>query len=144
MKNMKQILLGALIISSTTIISIHARAEVQPEPTPAPLTNIVQNDEKENLLADSYSRTLYVFDPDEGTNTSVCVGDCAEVWPPYIVSANEANGLSAPLGTVKRANGKLQLTHDGHPLYTYDLDRVIGADAGDGIGGVWHYIEIKN
>lgn len=107
------------------------------------LTTVVTNDENEQLVADSFERTLYVFDVDQGSNTSKCVADCAEVWPPYIVTAAEAATLQAPLGTVIRANKKLQLTYNGRPLYTYILDRQKGDDHGDGLGGVWHYIELK-
>ena len=37
----------------------------------------------------------------------------------------------------------IQLTYEGRPVYTYAFDRVKGDDHGDGIGGVWHYIEIE-
>lgn len=107
------------------------------------LATHVTNDEKEVLLADSFQRTLYIFDVDNGSGTSKCTADCAEVWPPYIISADEAKGLQAPFSAVTRANKKLQLAFDGHPLYTYMLDRMVGDDHGDGIGGVWHYIQVK-
>jgi predicted lipoprotein with Yx(FWY)xxD motif len=95
------------------------------------------------VVADTFNRTLYVFDVDSGSDTSKCIADCAEVWPPYILSADEAAGLQAPLGSITRDNKKLQLTYDGHPVYTYAFEREVGGDAGDGIGGVWHYIEIE-
>ena len=107
------------------------------------LTTTVKNEESETLLADIYSRTLYVFDLDDGTNTSKCVADCAEVWPPYILNAAEATALQAPLGSIVRANKKVQLTYNGKPVYTYTFDRKIGDDQGDGVGGVWHYIQVQ-
>ena len=111
--------------------------------TPAPLTTIVQNDEKENLVADNFERTLYVFDLDQGAAAPKCAGDCAEVWPPYILTPAEAAQLKAPLGSIVRANKKLQLTYAGRPVYSYIFDRTKGDDHGDGIGGVWHYIELQ-
>ncbi len=107
------------------------------------LTREVKNDEKETLLADSFSKTLYVFDVDQNSGTSKCTGDCAEVWPPYILTPGEAAGLKAPLGSVARSNKKLQLTYSGRPVYTYIFDRSAGDDHGDGVGGVWHYLELK-
>jgi transforming growth factor-beta-induced protein len=101
------------------------------------------NDEKETLIADEYNRTLYVFDNDLNKPASVCNGNCAETWPPYIVTAKEAATLTAPLGTLARANKSLQLTYLGRPLYLYAFDRAEGDDLGDGVGGVWHYIQIK-
>lgn len=133
------ILLGILGLMSS--ISMSAFAQYG-EPTVA-LVSEVQNDEGEVLLADSLGKTLYVFDVDLGTPTSQCVGDCAEVWPPYIITAEEAQTLVSPLGSVARTNGKLQLTRDGRPLYTYIFDRAKGDELGEGIGGVWHYIEIE-
>lgn len=72
-----------------------------------------------------------------------CVGDCTEVWPPYILAPEEIANLKAPLGTILRANKKVQLTYLGRPVYTYAFDRKVGDDQGDGVGGVWHYVEIK-
>ncbi|MBC7712493.1 MAG: hypothetical protein H7177_04115 [Rhizobacter sp.] len=126
-----------LLISALTIFSATAFA------APSKLVNLVKNDEAEVLLADSFSRTLYVFDLDQGTTTSKCTGDCAEMWPPYLISAEEAKTLSEGLGTITRANNKLQLTYEGRPLYTYSPDRAIGDDKGDDVGNVWHYVEIE-
>lgn len=103
----------------------------------------VRNDEQETLIADSYGRTLYVFDLDQGAAAPKCTGDCAEIWPPYLLSADEIANLKAPLGFITRTNKKAQLTYEGRPVYTYMLDRVKGDDQGDGLGGVWHYIEVK-
>lgn len=100
----------------------------------------VTNARGQNVLADSFSRTLYVFDPDQGSQSSKCVADCAEVWPPYLLSATEASTLAAPLGSVTRANKKLQLTINGRPVYTFASDRTKGDDRGDGLGGVWHVV----
>ena len=108
-----------------------------------PLTTIVQNEEKENLVSDLFSRTLYTFDLDIGSTTSKCDGACAEIWPAVILDAKEAATLQAPLGVITRSGKNLQLTFDGKPVYTYAFDRTAGDDHGDGIGGVWHYIEIK-
>jgi predicted lipoprotein with Yx(FWY)xxD motif len=108
-----------------------------------PLTTVSTNDEGESLVADSIGKTLYVFDPDMNQATPKCVGDCAEQWPPYVLTAAEAAGLQSPLGSVARANNKIQLTYNGRPVYTFALDRIKGDDLGDGLGGVWHYIEIQ-
>jgi predicted lipoprotein with Yx(FWY)xxD motif len=107
------------------------------------LTTIVVNDEKENLLADSSSRTLYTFDVDKGQVTSMCTAKCAELWPAYILTAQEAAGVNAPFGVIVRESKQNQLTYNGQPVYTYALDRGVPADSGDGVGGVWHYIVVK-
>ncbi len=103
----------------------------------------VTNAEAEVLLADSFNRTLYVFDKDVGQAVPTCTADCAETWPPYTISREEAATLTAPLAAVARANKQLQLTYMGRPLYTFAFERTKGADLGDGLGGVWHYVEVK-
>lgn len=112
------------------------------DPQPAPLTTTVTNEEGDMLVADSFSRTLYVFDLDQNKPAPVCAGDCAELWPPYILTPDEVTGLQAPLGSIARTNGKMQLTYDGRPVYTYAFDRKEGDDMGNGIGNVWHYISV--
>jgi predicted lipoprotein with Yx(FWY)xxD motif len=107
------------------------------------LVQTVTNDEGENLVADNSARTLYVFDMDQGRPQPACNGDCAEVWPPYLLNEAEAKALTAPLGSIARLNNKLQLTYNGRPVYTYAFDRHSADDQGDGVGGVWHYIELQ-
>jgi predicted lipoprotein with Yx(FWY)xxD motif len=127
------------ILICTLFAGLQTMASAQ---SPA-LTTTVVNDEKEALLADGFQRTLYTFDLDQGQKAPKCVADCAEVWPPYIITAAEAQSLKAPLGSIARTNGKLQLTYEGKPLYQYIFDRIQGDDKGDGIGDVWHYVELK-
>lgn len=110
-------------------------------PATPPLTTIVVNKDSENMVADSIGKTLYVFDLDQNQPAPTCVGDCAELWPPYILTVDEVAGLQAPLGAIERANKKMQLTYNGRPVYTYGFDRIQGDELGDGIGGVWHYVE---
>jgi predicted lipoprotein with Yx(FWY)xxD motif len=131
-----------LVLTAATATSAQEKPTDPAEKTQA-LTTEVINDENEVLLADSFGKTLYTFDLDTGSNTSKCKGDCAEVWPPYIITTEESATLAPPLGTILRANKKLQLTYQGQPLYTYIFDRTLTDEKGDGIGGVWHYIEIK-
>lgn len=131
----------ALVLSTTSVLAQEKPADPV-EIAPA-LTREVQNDEKEVLLADSFGKTLYTFDLDTGSTTSKCKGDCAEVWPPYILTTEEKASLALPFGSIERANKKLQLTYNGQPLYTYIFDRSAGDDKGDNIGGVWHYIELE-
>lgn len=126
------------LLTWITLLTLNATAQ-----TATALTTVVVNAERASLLADSFERTLYVFDVDQGSNTSKCVGDCAEVWPPYILSDAEASFLQAPFAAVSRPNKKLQLTFNGRPVYTYMLDRKIGDSLGNGLGGVWHHIVLN-
>jgi len=66
---------------------------------------------------------------------SECNGACAATWPPLLTSGTP--GVTAPLkasnlGTLKRADGTLQVTYRGKPLYLYSLEGVITHASGGG------------
>lgn len=95
-------------------------------------------------LTNAAGFTLYTFQADKGT-TSTCYGACAQFWPPVIGTAHMAAGqnISGHFGTTTRKDGKIQVTYDGHPLYTYAGDTKPGQAAGNGInqdGGIWNVI----
>ncbi|WP_300614402.1 hypothetical protein [Trebonia sp.] len=95
------------------------------------------------VLTNSSGRTLYWFVPDTPTS-SACSGTCAAYWPPVygspVVGAG-VSGVTGSLGTIHRANGTIQATYDGHPLYTYIGDTAPGQASGNNLnlnGGLWH------
>ncbi|MFN7823825.1 MAG: hypothetical protein ACK5P6_00530 [Pseudobdellovibrionaceae bacterium] len=85
--------------------------------------------------------TVYVFDPDLNAQLPFCKTDCAEVWPPVLITEEESKNLGEDLAFVKRHNNKLQLTFKGRPVYTFFADRLPGEAKGNGLGGVWHVIK---
>jgi predicted lipoprotein with Yx(FWY)xxD motif len=77
--------------------------------------------------------------------TVKCTGACAETWPPLLVAAGHkpvgGPGITASkLGTVKRADGKMQVTYAGHALYLYSGDTTAGEVNGQGTAGIWHVV----
>ncbi len=93
------------------------------------------------VLVDSAGHTIYWFAKDTPT-TSNCNGSCATYWPPVKGPVTAAPGTSLPdkFGTIKRADGTVQATYDGHPLYTYAGDSSAGQTSGNGLkasGGLW-------
>jgi predicted lipoprotein with Yx(FWY)xxD motif len=94
------------------------------------------------VLTNSKGFTLYSFAPDTPT-TSKCYGSCAAYWPPAIGTAAAGSGLPGQTGTIKRTDGSLQLTYNGHPLYTYIGDGAPGQARGNNLnlnGGLWHEV----
>jgi predicted lipoprotein with Yx(FWY)xxD motif len=94
------------------------------------------------VLTDARGFTLYSFAPDTRT-TSNCNGTCAQLWPPVAGPVTAGPGVTGSLGTITRANGAIQATYDGHPLYTYVADTAPGKAKGNGLnasGGVWHEV----
>jgi predicted lipoprotein with Yx(FWY)xxD motif len=83
---------------------------------------------------------VYSFAPDTMTKSN-CNGACAAAWPPVKGPTAAGAGLTGKLGTIKRPNGSVQATYNGHPLYTFIMDTGPGTDKGNGVnafGGLWH------
>jgi predicted lipoprotein with Yx(FWY)xxD motif len=94
------------------------------------------------VLTNAKGRTLYWFAPDTPTK-SVCYGSCAAYWPPVPGPQKAGPGVTGTLGTIRRSNGALQATYDGHPLYTYIGDSGPGQATGNNLnlnGGLWHEV----
>jgi predicted lipoprotein with Yx(FWY)xxD motif len=91
------------------------------------------------------SHTVYLFLKDKGT-TSKCNGACAKVWAPLTTTGQPqaGSGLSASmLGSSTRADGTMQVTYGGHPLYYYDDDKRPGMTEGEGkkeFGAEWYAV----
>jgi predicted lipoprotein with Yx(FWY)xxD motif len=96
------------------------------------------------ILVGANGRTLY-HDSAEGKNVVKCTGACSTHWPPLLIApgAKPAAGPgvnSSWLGTVKRPDGKLQVTYRGMPLYLFAGDKMAGDVKGQGGAGIWHAI----
>jgi predicted lipoprotein with Yx(FWY)xxD motif len=79
--------------------------------------------------------TVYLFEADKGPASS-CSGACAQVWPPVIGKPTSAGGaMASDLATIKRSDGKTQVTYKGHPLYLFIKDKDDGDAYGEGING---------
>ena len=98
------------------------------------------------VLTDAKGFTVYWFAKDTSTG-SACTGACAAGWPPVIGMPQAAAGvkLTGKLGEIRRPNGTMQATYDGHPLYLFAGDSAPGQVNGNGINGfgaLWYAIKI--
>jgi predicted lipoprotein with Yx(FWY)xxD motif len=72
--------------------------------------------------------SLYTLKP----SATPCTTQCVKIWPEVLLpkgatKAKAGAGVSAAkLGTVKRANGVLQVTYAGKPLYWFSGDTATG------------------
>ena len=101
-----------------------------------------------SILVNSQGRTLYLFEKDKGGRSS-CSGQCAKFWPPLISATKPTAGTGvklALLGRVKRSDGRMQVTYNKHPLYTFLKDTAAGQTKGenfDAFGAEWYTLNAK-
>ena len=112
------------------------------QPVPAASPGPAVNVDPSGVLRDPNGFTLYTYDSD-GPNQSNCAGPCTADFKPLMVPSASALSIGAglnstDLSTITRADGSIQVTYRGHPIYTYAGDENHGDMLGDGIGGVWH------
>jgi predicted lipoprotein with Yx(FWY)xxD motif len=97
------------------------------------------------IIVDGRGRTLYLFEKDKRGH-SACSGACAAYWPPLMTTAKPIAGAGVKkslLGTIRRSNGKKQVTYNGHPLYRFAQDTKPGQVKGQDthfFGGGWYVI----
>ena len=94
------------------------------------------------ILVDQNGRTLYHITSDTGTKVT-CSGGCATIWPPVVVpkgtKPTAGPGIvKSKLGTVKRPDGRIQVTYAGLTLYRFSGDGKAGQAKGEGIQKIWY------
>jgi predicted lipoprotein with Yx(FWY)xxD motif len=99
------------------------------------------------VLFSGRDRALYLFTRDS-RNTTRCYGACAEAWPPFYAKGRPraARGVDRSLlGTIKRRDGRRQVTYKGQPLYFYITDpkgQVLCNDVAE-FGGTWFALDAE-
>jgi predicted lipoprotein with Yx(FWY)xxD motif len=126
-----------------------AVATPTPVPTQAPATGTAimlrSVGNLGQILVGANGKTVYFFMGDTGM-TSTCNGSCAQNWPPVTTTGTPraVGGVSqALLGTTTRANGSMQVTYHGHPLYYFIADTGPGMANGEGLnafGALWKVV----
>jgi predicted lipoprotein with Yx(FWY)xxD motif len=91
------------------------------------------------ILTTTKGRTLYSLSA-ETNGRFICTGVCASTWRPLVVPAGVKPTGPVKLGTIRRPDGRTQVTFKGHPLYSFSGDSKAGDVNGEGIKdvGTWH------
>jgi predicted lipoprotein with Yx(FWY)xxD motif len=77
------------------------------------------------ILATPKKQALYYWNVEKRAGGKIrCTGSCARLWPPLVVKSRSVvprriTGIKGVFGVIKRPNGKLQVTRNGLPVYTY-------------------------
>ena len=137
---------AALALVALAVGTFGATAAAAPDATSARSATVkVAHSRLGKILVDSRGRTLYVLSADSARK-SRCFGACAQNWPPLRASRKPTvgRGLKASkVGTIRRSDGKPQVTYNSHPLYRFVGDTRSGQTNGQGIvafGGRWSVV----
>jgi predicted lipoprotein with Yx(FWY)xxD motif len=111
------------------------------QPASAPMTVAISLATSPSLgayLAGPNGMTLYTHTGDSATS-STCTGSCAVAWPPLLVatggSATAGTGVTGTFASLTRADGTVQVTYQGLPLYGWKGDAKAGDMTGEGVNG---------
>jgi len=96
------------------------------------------------VLVNLKHRTLYSLSV-EKHGRFTCTGSCTSIWRPLLVPAGVKPTGPVSLGTVKRPEGRTQVTYKGLPLYSFSGDSKPGEANGEGIEdvGAWHAASVS-
>lgn len=138
---------GSRRVAALTAVFVFAAASVALASSGAVLTST--DGQLGPMLTARDGHTLYLFSQD--WRKSYCYGTCATTWKPDITYGHpttpSGSGLNSTLlGSIRRRNGSLQATYNGHPLYLYVGDKSAGAMHGEGrsqFGGHWYVVSTK-
>jgi predicted lipoprotein with Yx(FWY)xxD motif len=91
------------------------------------------------ILVTTRGRTLYSLSA-ETHGRFICTGTCTNDWPPLILKAGARPVGVRGLGSIRRPDGRRQVTYKGKPLYRFDMDAKKGDVNGEGFKdvGTWH------
>ena len=140
---MKRLVLTVVGLAAATSLAVGLASAAASSQTASAATKVaVAGSGLGRILVDGRGRTLYLFGKDKHGKSS-CTGQCAGFWPPLIASGKPravAGAKASLLGTVKRPDGRLQVTYNHHPLYTFVKDTGKGQTNGEALtvfGGEW-------
>ena len=128
--------LAVVVLAVTASGVAHASADPQP-------TLTVRSSPYGAILFDGGGRALYAFTRDRRGGPSRCYGACARAWPVYFAGRRLVAGKGVKrslIGTVRRRDGRRQITYNGRPLYYYVGDRSAGQVSCQNVaeyGGTW-------
>jgi predicted lipoprotein with Yx(FWY)xxD motif len=92
----------------------------------------------ETILTNTKGRTLYSLSA-ETKGKFICTASCLSIWHPLVIKHGVKPAGPVKLGTVKRPDGRTQVSYKGRPLYSFGGDNKAGQANGQGIKdvGTW-------
>jgi predicted lipoprotein with Yx(FWY)xxD motif len=96
------------------------------------------------ILATRGHLALYTWNQEKAMHVK-CTGACAKTWPPLTIphgtmAPKHIAGVMGTFGEVMRADGKTQVTFNGHALYSFNQDTSTKILC-NGVGG-WYVVKV--
>ena len=90
------------------------------------------------VLVNRKGLTLYSLSVEQ-RGRFICTGSCLSLWTPLVVPKGTTPTGALHLGTVRRPDGRAQVSYRGRPVYTFTQDRKPGDVKGNGFKdvGTW-------
>ena len=86
-----------------------------------------QDDAFGPILATHAKKALYTWNVEKRAGGKIrCTGACAVAWPPLLAKGavpKRVAGIKGTFGTIRRPDGKRQVTYKGLAVYTYAHER---------------------
>ena len=91
------------------------------------------------VLVNSRGMTLYTLSAETHGRFICSTNVCLSLWKPLVVAHGATPAGAKLLATVKRPDGRTQVTYRGRPLYTFNEDKKPGDVKGNGFKdvGTW-------
>jgi predicted lipoprotein with Yx(FWY)xxD motif len=131
-----RLLAFALVAPCALVVVVSASAAAAQKPTVRVTTNAKLH---KSILVTRKGLTLYSLSA-ETHGRFICNNSaCLSLWKPLVVARGTRPTGTAKLATIRRPDGRLQVTYRGLPLYTFGDDRKPGDANGNGFKdvGTW-------
>jgi predicted lipoprotein with Yx(FWY)xxD motif len=133
------VVLATAVVSAAVVFSASAA-------TGKPVVKVTKNAKLHaSVLVTRKGFTLYSLSA-ETRGRFICTDKgCLSLWKPLVVSSRGAKPTGAPkLATIRRPDGRMQVTYRGLPLYSFAEDTKPGDAKGNGFRdvGVWRPVAV--
>jgi len=134
-----------LMLTSLAVLSIGATTAVTALGAGASSSIGVRRTAVGRILVDGHGRTLYLFERDKADKSN-CASSCLSLWPALTAKTRPKARMgvtASKIGTIRRADGRRQVTYAKHPLYYYAGDQHAGDTNGQGLnqfGAKWYVL----
>lgn len=132
-----------LILSALALVTGVGSSAAAESDAQARATLIARDSRYGKVIWDGRGYALYAFTRDRRGGPSRCYGACAKAWPVYYSKGALRAGAGIKrslIGTVRRRDGRRQITYNGWPLYYYEHENrpgLILCQNVDEFGGLW-------